>query len=345
MTPVVTFSKFIKEFPNIKSKSKELAKKILPLYASPKLAEIIAAILTDGHIDWYTSDDRPRPRKTLLYSDVKEECKWFLKTCKDIFGINGEAQKYHSTTGYSEGDSYRAVIHNATLARTLILAGAPAGDKTKVGYLIPKWILAGSQEIKKDFLRILYNFDGCKPYKRRNTWTIHYSLTTSKPTLKIAMTFINQLRKLLTEFDIRISKSPTQYLNKGKIVLIFSISSRESITNFYRNIEFLNPEKQRRLEFAVRDLSKFARISLPKSLKILQKFKDKIGTDKKAVKYVNEILRTNYTYRQFEHFRRNETKVPILILSVVEETLKKKIKIPEWARFLIQNFVNVYSCH
>ena len=63
MTPMVTFNQFIKEFPNIKSKSKELAKKILPLYPSPELAEIVAALLTDGHIDWHTSDGHPRPRK------------------------------------------------------------------------------------------------------------------------------------------------------------------------------------------------------------------------------------------------------------------------------------------
>ena len=132
MTPIVIFNQLIKEFPNIKPKSKESAKKILPLYPSPKLAEITAALLTDGHIDWYTSDGHPRPRKILLYSDNKSECKWLVETCKELFRIDGRVQKYTSETGYSKESSYKAIINNATLARILILTGVPAGNKTKV---------------------------------------------------------------------------------------------------------------------------------------------------------------------------------------------------------------------
>jgi len=296
MTLIITFNQLIKEFPNIKPKSKKLAKKILPLYPSPKLAEIVAALLTDGHIDWYISDGHPRPRRILLYSDNKLECKWFVKICKELFGIEGSIQKYTSETGYSKKSSYKTIINNATLARILILTGVPAGNKTKVGYLIPHWIINGTQEIKRNFLKILFNCDGCKPYKRKNTWAIHYSLSISKPKLKMALLFFSQLRKLLAEFGIKTSKTPTQYFHKGNIVLIFSISSRESITNFYRNIGFLNPEKQKRLEFAVKNLSKFARMSLPKNSAILQRFKAKIGTDKKAIKYINEILGTDIDY-------------------------------------------------
>ena len=94
MNAVVTFNQFIKAFPTVTKKSKKLAKEILPLYPSVELAQIVGALLTDGHVDWYTSDGRPRTRKIILYSSNKQECFWFIDLCKKVFGVKGKVVAY-----------------------------------------------------------------------------------------------------------------------------------------------------------------------------------------------------------------------------------------------------------
>ncbi len=48
--PLVTYEKFVNSY-NIKNHQRELVKNWFPLYPSKELAEIVAALMTDGHID------------------------------------------------------------------------------------------------------------------------------------------------------------------------------------------------------------------------------------------------------------------------------------------------------
>lgn len=344
--PIVSFDQFAKAFPRVKTKSKKLAEDILPLYSSLKLTEITAALLTDGHIDWYTLDGRPRTRRILLYSDNKKECKWFLKIFKDYFGIKGNIEKYESETGYSKESSYKAVVNNATLARILILAGIPAGDKTIVSYCVPNWIMKGDKKIKTTFLKTIFNFDGSVPYNKKGTssWQMHYSMNKKKNLVGNGVKFLKQIKRLLKECGIKCGEIGKYNYTRNKHTLVLSFSNQESIVNFYQKVGFINPLKQKRLKRAIIEIFKKGRIKLEEAPPLLEKLKELFGTDKKTIKYVNGALRTNYTKRQFEHFRRNETKTPIAILVAAEKILKKKIEVPEWIRFLIQN-VSVHSRH
>lgn len=343
MTPLVTFNQFIKNFPNTKLKGKKLAKRILPLYPSPKLAEIIAAVLTDGHIDWYTHDNYPRARKILLYSDDKEECKWFLRTCQSLFEISGDIQKYNSKTGYSRGNSYKAVIHNATLAKILILTGVPAGNKTKTGYEVPKWIMEGDNETRLRFLKVLFNFDGSVPNNKKDrpcSWQMQFTLNKEETLIENGVKFLEQIKKLLKEFGINCGEVIRHEDARNKYTLIISFSNQESIVNFYRRVGFMKHSKQKKLENAIIEIWKKGRVKSQESSLLLENLRKISRGDRKAIEYVNKILSTNYTYRQFEHFRRNEIKVPISIVAVIEKALRKEAKIPEWTRFLIQNFTS-----
>ncbi|MBU0898900.1 MAG: hypothetical protein KKB03_02990 [Nanoarchaeota archaeon] len=336
---IVTFDELVDKFPRIKQKSKNLAEKLLPLYPSPELAQIVAALMTDGHIDWYTSDGRPRTRKIILYSSNKDECDWFIKTCKDLFGLEGKTIPYKPKYGQYKLQPYKAVINSAVIARILILAGVPAGDKTKIGYIVPEWVISGDNKIKKSFLMTLFTFDGCKPYKRRTTWTIEYSTVTSQKTLNRTLLFFKQLKQLLKEFQIYMNHIPTEHLrNNKKIMVISSISSRESIVNFYRFLGYDNPEKQKRLEEAVKYISDIVRLENKDTSKILEKFKNIHGTDKKTIYFINKTLNTNYTYRQFEHFRRCEIEVPLKLFVLASKNIDMKPKLLEWMDFLVKKF-------
>ncbi|MBI5227958.1 hypothetical protein HY988_05200 [Candidatus Micrarchaeota archaeon] len=134
---------------NIKKKQITQARNWFPLYSSKELAEIAAALITDGHIDWNDYDGNPRTKKVVLYSNYKNECQWFLDQIKRVFHVKGQIIRYRSKTGFSKSDSYKAIAYCAPLARVLIKIGVPCGDKTQKPYLVPDWIMNANREINR----------------------------------------------------------------------------------------------------------------------------------------------------------------------------------------------------
>ncbi|MFH1256883.1 MAG: hypothetical protein V1494_06365 [Candidatus Diapherotrites archaeon] len=314
----------------------------MPLYPSTELAQITGALLTDGHVDWYVSDGSPRTRKIILYSSNEEECEWFSGLVKKVFAVEPKITAYLPKYGQFKLQPYKAVLNNSVVAQTMILLGVCAGDKTKCGYKVPEWILNGNKKIKAAFLKTVFTFDGSKPYKRKNTWTISYSTTVTKEALPNGFLLFKQLNQLLKEFGVTFSSIPTAHLKEnGKFMLISSASSRESITNFLRNLGYLNENKQRRLAYAVAEIFKLARIRSPKNNHLLSKFKKIFGTDKETAFFVNKLLKTKYTKRQFEHFRRNETMAPLEILALALKKTKTKNYLPDWAKFLHSHYLSL----
>ncbi|MFH1221588.1 MAG: hypothetical protein V1492_00720, partial [Candidatus Micrarchaeota archaeon] len=194
LKPILTYQEFIRSY-NIKEKQKQAVERWFPIRPSPELAEITAALMTDGHIDWNDYDTNPRPKKLVLYSNYKNECEWFSAKVYRLFGVEGKVIRYRASTGFSKKDSYKAIVYCAPLARILILAGVPCGDKTQKSYKVPSWIMSGSQEIKQSFLRILFNFDGSISIKsRRSTAAITFSFNKQEKYLQSGKEFLLQVK-------------------------------------------------------------------------------------------------------------------------------------------------------
>ncbi|MCX6798906.1 MAG: hypothetical protein NTW59_02290 [Candidatus Diapherotrites archaeon] len=315
---VVTFEQLMEAFPRIKNKSKELAKKILPLCASSELAAIIAALMSDGHIEWYTHDGRPRTRKIILYSSNKIECDWFLFLIKLVFGVTGKVQAYTPNHSNWRKQPYKAIVHSAVVARILILAGAPAGNKTEKEFLAPNWIMNGCREIKKEFLRVFFSFEAGTPYRKSKVghgFQTALFMNKDPRILENGIAFLRQIIKLLNFFGVSCSKVVSrQYsggFNSKKNTVYFTITSQKSVVNFYRNIGFLNPLKQSRLESCVLDISKFHRFESDAVCKLMEEVKEKIGADRKLAACINSFTEARYSKRQMEHFRRKETWIPL----------------------------------
>lgn len=282
---ILTFDKFIFSY-NIKSKQLEQSAQWFPIRSSKELAEIAAALMTDGHIDWNNYDGCPRPKKIVLYSNYRSECQWFLDTVYKQFGVNGKIVKYISTTGFSKSTSYKAIVYNAPLARILISIGIPCGDKTQKSYLIPGWVIEGNIEVKKSFLRILFNFDGSISVKsKRASAEINFCFNKHSRFNETSMQFIQQIKSLLAEFDVPSGKIHVRqaihkkYPNYDKNTFMLFISSHNGIINFYRQIGFLNEFKQERLESFIYRTYVNARFSFHFLPNLLIQLKDKFGTD------------------------------------------------------------------
>lgn len=345
--PILTYETFITKFPSVKPKSKMLARNLLPIYPSAGLAKIVGALLADGHIDWYTSDGRPRTRKAILYSSNRWECEWFLTLIKEVFGVTGKVYAYVPKSGYWKVQPYKAVISNSTVARILILLGVVAGDKTKQDYMVPLWIKNGGRKIKQEFLRTFFNFEGSVPQKspgRYCSWRIGLTAVKKKENAESGKLFLGGIKELLMVFGVKAT-GPNCYrlttcLSKGGIMLTLHICSQQSVVNFYRWLCFVNPQKRERLEAAVLDIKNKGRINSRPVSDFIKKAKLKFGTDCKVIEEVNKHSLSHYTTRQAEHFRRMESKVPYdFLFNLMKSSGDLSLigELPPFVRFLWKN--------
>ena len=347
--PILTYEKFICSY-NIKEKQRQIAKNWFPLYPSVELAEIAAALMTDGHIDWNDYDDSlPRPKKLLLYSGYRYECEWFSAKVRELFGVSGKVIRYRPTTGFSKKDSYKAIVYCAPLARVLISLGIPCGDKTQKNYLVPVWIMNGNKEMKRSFLKILFNFDGSiSVRKNRSSAEINFCFNKHHRCLKTGKRFMSQIKCLLNEFNVSSGKIHIRkaryekFPDYDKYMVMLFITNHKSIINFYKQIGFFNREKQGRLQKFIYKIYVNARVPFRSMPFLLNEVKEKIGSDKETVLEINKYSKIPFTYRQFEHMRRGELKIPIqMVLSAIKIVGKKEYfeKIPKH----YQDVINIYD--
>lgn len=306
------------------NKPKQLAscKNWFPIYSSKELAEIIAALITDGHIDFSMQGGTPKLSKLILYSNSKTECQWFLSILYSLLRVKGTLIKYKSKSGFSTRSSFKAVVHSSMLAKTFVLLGVPCGDKTKTSYLIPDWILTGSPKIKSAFLRVLFNFDGSISLRsgRPSGAELNYCMNKHKDLVQNGVKFIQQIKDMLFTFGVRAGKPHVRHHKKDKFTIMLFVTNSLSVLNFAKYIQFLNRKKNFRLNLAVNRINKFRRVA--DGSHILRSLKEKIGTDKQAVSMINLFSKTRFTYRQFEHMRRGESRIPIRMLTTASKILK-----------------------
>ncbi|MEW6036537.1 MAG: LAGLIDADG family homing endonuclease [Candidatus Micrarchaeota archaeon] len=295
-----------------------------PIRPTPELAGLAAALISDGHIDWNNYDGNPRPKKLILYSNDPQECEWFLGTVWRLFCVRGEVVKYCSNSGYSANSSYKAVVYCAVLARILILLGVPAGDKTTSPFAVPKWVLGGSREIKKEFLRVLFNFDGSLSMRTRRETAIemNYSMNKHEAIVSNGQQFLLQVKELLSDFGVTAGRIHVRPCAGDKYTILLFVTNHLSILNFHENIGFLGETKRRKLETAVSIITKHRRTSGGSD--VLRLLKEKVGSDRAAISRINKLSQVKCSLRQFEHMRRGESLIPVDMVNAALKILNEK---------------------
>jgi len=252
MITIVNKEKYLETFLNRKlgEYSCEKYSHLLPLLPSIELASIAADLTGDGHL-----------RRGLIQFISKEKYKVrkFKKVAEQIFDIKGKIRispTYQST--------YECLIGGNFPYKCLVFAGVPVGNKTNNEFLIPKWIIDGNKKIKSSYVRHLFDCEGTVKFQRKNNRIIIAFCMFKKIELKNNLIeFFNQIRKILSEFGIKITHPYSSGYNKRKdgstsVGVYFEIqgnkSNLNSTKNFAKFIGFEDKAKKKKLNIYIRKL-------------------------------------------------------------------------------------------
>jgi intein/homing endonuclease len=220
-----------------------------------ELARLVALITCDGHLqlkEW-------RGLVSFYSNDIEELTK-FNNIFKNLF--NKEGRVYPDVSKDPAGKRnlrYKLFFISKEIATFLNEIGVPKGNKTNVNFLIPSWITDGNSVIKKSYLQAVYDCEGCiygTKIKNGMRWRISLEMYKNELLKQNGMDFLEQIRKMLSEFNVHSSSIRFKNGNLRKdgsnsVGLAFDIE-KSSFGNFYKAINFDNVAKRIRLENALK---------------------------------------------------------------------------------------------
>jgi len=221
--------------------------KWLPLKRSAILAKVVGHLMGDGNL----SKD-PMAGCFRFYGSKEK-----LANIKSVLEVTFNLfPKYYAL--YPEGGNcYLLKYNNCIFSRLLHLAGVPRGDKILQHFSIPSWIMKGSLEIKKSFLRAIFTDEMCGMYRsKKGTWKgLEFQMSKSREYLTELLYFLNQIITLLHEFNIitneaKIKDTSIFFRKDGHITYAarFRVSLKpENRRKFYHSIGFDETRKQKLL--------------------------------------------------------------------------------------------------
>jgi hypothetical protein len=149
---------------------------------------------------------------------------------------------------------YVCALSNKEFAEILFYLGAPKGRKISQEFLVPKWIMYGSKNLKKIFLSTIIGNEGSKP--QNNKWRIQFVLSKEKNHVENLLDFLNEIKELLFQFNILTSHTQLRTQPGRNYYGRFYIKGKENLRKFYNSFEFLYAsEKQEVLELLIQSNS------------------------------------------------------------------------------------------
>jgi len=142
------------------------------------------------------------------------------------------------------------------LGRLLYAAKAPIGDKVITPFLVPHWIMISPTWVKRLFLEVLLGNELQKPslgYYGCHFGAVQFRMVKIKKYVKHHKKFLNQIRKLLKQFNIQTSSVKQDKDRRDRkdgeisIPMYFRIQKNKlNLLRFYKQFKlFYAQEKQR----------------------------------------------------------------------------------------------------
>ena len=205
-----------------------------PIFASPIVASLVGHVFGDGYI----SEKKRQFEYVNFDSNLRSIAE---KEVYDAFRIQPISRKEKS------------IVFPSITGDILLAFGCLVSPKLYSTARVPEWIMNGTPEMKKAFLRAIFDDDGSvmfsEDYRAKGVnlaWTRHEN--HSEP-LKLLLL---DVKKLLSEFDIHsgepIVTKIEQYEDGNHVTMYINITDHQSIKNYYEKIGFNSKSKHGKLE-------------------------------------------------------------------------------------------------
>ena len=218
---------------------KDLSKNInLPNYLTPELAEIVGIILGDGHLEYNKKYSNNVIYLVQVSGSSSEDIEYYKNEINPLF------YKLFNTKFnifFRRNDELDVRLYSKAITTFIKNLGVKSGRKVDNNG-IPDIILNSNDEIKKSFLRGVFDTEGSITFKK------DYFKKHSKPIISLAMKsadFVLQLRRLLEELDFVPIFYKEEYLDNrsGKITVRYRIelAGKKNLKKYLEIIGFRNP--------------------------------------------------------------------------------------------------------
>lgn len=210
----------------------------IPIHSTPQLAALVAHALGDGSIGERCFQ--------VEYKNKNVECiQEVLVAVKAISNVQVSVSK-------NERDIYLIMLP-ATVGQVLCIAGAIRGNKTEKDFDVPNWIKNNSPEIKRSFLRALFNDEG-SVYIGSKSSNIKIFMGKEASKKDSLVKFLESFQRMLMGFGIKSKKvrmsRKYQVKDQKKVIVGFWITGKLNLRAFANRIGFC-PAKQKKLEVAI----------------------------------------------------------------------------------------------
>ncbi len=229
--------------------------KLIPLSLKDQRSMIIARLM--GHLFGDGTFILKKDNSRMIFRGKKEDLKIIQN---DILNLgfkpekifikttNGEIQTIKGKILKIKGSGSGFEIRNKPLGLLFKVLGAPNGDKVKISYGVPKWIINAPAYIKREFLASYFGCELKKPNIRKksktNFDTLTFKISKIESNINGGLKFINDIKKMLKEFDIKITSINKESGNMRKdgyktVSLAANIMDNKSKTNFFGKIGYI----------------------------------------------------------------------------------------------------------
>jgi hypothetical protein len=216
------------------------------------LATFVADITGDGHLQFDEHRGNIQFTSKNLFS-IED----FQRLCEKLFHVKPKVMKIKND-GKAFTLRYRTYFSSFKIAQELVEIGVPFGNKTNKIFSVPDWVLNGDSEIKKAYLRAFYTCEGsvyCTKSETNSRWRIELEQYKNEKIKNQGKIFMNQLKNMLTEFNVKTS--PVRFGKKQKrkdgsfsIALKIDIE-KSSFQKFVSEIGFNDKLKTKKLLSAI----------------------------------------------------------------------------------------------
>jgi len=205
----------------------------LPILPYPELSSLVGHGLGDGHIS-----------EEGCFEYTNKEISLHVKVSKIIYKLFNINKYTKSSSKTVERRRYNTIVGKA-----LYLAGVPKGNKILQSFSIPQWILDDSKEIKKSFIRALFDDEGTV---KTSGHEILIKFSKNEKYIDSLQKFIEQIKQLLEDLGIEVTSIRRENIIIGKngrtIQLVLGIHGYKNFLKFSKEIKFNHRQKQKKLE-------------------------------------------------------------------------------------------------